>query len=528
MPSSTVYAKVDVADDDDDKVGEINVDANKIAEIDVEASPSPSPSPSTHQNGNSSSGKTEKKRPLCCKPCIFILGTLFGIVVGRVSVTGSLFGMKIIDVGHHTAIDNDVAVSYNFLRTTKGSQTMRLLLDDLIMSPDDSRQLEEITSSTTSSESVQSQPDSESKHSATTSSSSTIDVYEDLSGGPRRALTHLQKLMKSDGQIFSSCHPLAHNLGRVAYQLHGSYEGAYDGLLESEPQLLRLCNAAFLHGVLEYHLRSVSIDKLVDEANEINKNVCTKMFHVDTGAWECHHGIGHGIIQRFRMDAPTMVIAQSMNVCKQTSRNGGCENGLWMDHFAVSGNIRAMDNRLMAADVVETELQNAIAEKDDTDDLVQTEKDVDMDLSAVNIEGLEPETLQICNMASSGNSYDCMIYAATEYLLVKPRDYSGAMHYCNDLSANIEPSQHQTCVNGVAIQCAKENMSDFSVVEKLCEGRKARDDEHPDDAKDGKDTCFQQALNYFRMSSGNAPGYHEKDLCNNLTTFKQQCLKWAK
>ena len=506
MLSSTVYAKVDAADEDDDKVGEINVDADKIAEIDVEASPSPSPSTPQLKNGNSSS-ETEKKRPLCCKPCIFILGTLFGIVVDRVSVTGSLFGMKIIDVGHHTANDNDVAVSYNFLRTTKGSQTMRLLLDDLIMSsqpPDDSRQLEEITSSTNSS------------------------GYEDLPGGPRRALTHLQKLMKSDGQIFSSCHPLAHNLGRVAYQLHGSYEGAYDGLLDSDPQLLRLCNAAFLHGVLEYHLRSVSIDKLVDEANEINKNVCTKMFHVDMGAWECHHGIGHGIIQRFRMDAPTMVIAQSMNVCKQTSLNGECENGLWMDHFAVSGNIRAMDNRLMAADVVETELQNAIAEKDDTDDLVQTEKDVDMDLSAVNIDGLEPETLQICNMASFGNSYDCMIYAATEYLLVKPRDYSGAMHYCNDISANIGRSQHQTCVNGVAVQCAKENMLDYSVVEKLCEGRTARDDEHPDDSKDGKDTCFQQALEYFRMSSGNAPGYHEKDLCNNLTTFKQQCLEWAK
>jgi hypothetical protein len=92
-------------------------------------------------------------------------------------------------------------------------------------------------------------------------------------------------------------------LGRVAYQIFGSLDAAYDGMVGTDDaHLLKLCNAAYLHGVIEFHLRDVPLDNLENAARDIESNVCVELANVDKGIWECHHGIGHGIIQRHRME----------------------------------------------------------------------------------------------------------------------------------------------------------------------------------------------------------------------------------
>ena len=373
--------------------------------------------------------------------------------------------------------DNVPAVSYNFLRTTKGSDIMRLLLDDLLSTPQ-----QQTAYDTT----------------ATTSAEGYLLFY-----GPRRSLTHLSDLMKEDGQILSSCHPLAHNLGRVAYQFFGSMNGAFDAMVGTEDaHLLRLCNAAYLHGVIEYHLRDVSLDTLASAAAEIETNVCSKLSNVNFGSWECHHGIGHGIVQRHRMEGEKYAIEKSIESCRETSAAIECENGMWMDHFAVSGNILAMETRLMASDVVLAELKGALA----TVGIQQPEIERRIRLPPF------PPSLQICNGSSS--IFDCYIYAATEYLLVNPGDYVGAIQYCTDPSANIDMSGVGICVNGVGTQCAKENMNDFSVVEKVC--RTLNDNQQ-------SASCFQAALSYYRTSTENESP-KDAGLCDNLSQFKQLCL----
>lgn len=377
--------------------------------------------------------------------------------------------------GNHDMFSNSeeaTAVSYNFLRTARGSETMRLLLDDLL-----STQQQQATSTITAAEG-----------------------YSSFSG-PRRSLTHLSELMKEDGQILSSCHPLAHNLGQVAYQFFGSMDGAFDGMVGTEDaHLLRLCNAAYLHGVIEYHLRDASLDTLASAAGEIEDEVCSKLSNVNFGSWECHHGIGHGIIQRHRMEGEKTVIEKSIQSCRETSAAVDCENGMWMDHFAVSGNILAMETRMMASDIVLAELNGALAA------LGMEETDSRIRLPPF------PSSLQIGNISSS--VFDCYIYAATEYLLVHPGDYVGAIQYCTDPSANIGLSEIGICVNGVGTQCAKENMKDFSIVEQVC-GTLI-------DESQGA-SCFQSALNYFRTSTENESP-KEAGLCDNLTQFKQLCL----
>ena len=122
------------------------------------------------------------------------------------------------DGGADGGFDDGGAVSYGFLETDKGSRTLRLLLEDLLLPPDD----------------LGGAPSS-------------------LAGltGPRRALTRLSALMESDPQVESSCHPLAHNLGRAAYEAFGGHEGAFDGMVGTDDaKFVRLCNAAYLHGVI--------------------------------------------------------------------------------------------------------------------------------------------------------------------------------------------------------------------------------------------------------------------------------------
>ena len=376
------------------------------------------------------------------------------------------------------AINNDIsgvntdltAVSYNFLRTAKGSDTMRILLNDLLSTPQQQN-------------------------------SSTAEGYLSLFG-PRRSLAHLSILMKGDSQILSSCHPLAHNLGRVAYQFFGSMDGAFDGMVGTDDaHLLRLCNAAYLHGVIEYHLRDVSLDNLSTAASEIEANICTKLSNVNFGLWECHHGIGHGIIQRHRMEGEKAVIEKSLNSCRETSAVVDCENGVWMDHFALSGNILAMETKLMAADVVLAELKGA---------LTSLEMELPAIESRIRLPPF-PASMQICNRRSS--AFDCYVYTATEYLLVHPGDYVGAIQYCKDPSADIGANAVEICIAGVGTQCAKENMKDFSVVEEVCQ---ALDE-------DQRANCFQSALNYYRTSTENESP-KDAGLCDNLVHFKQSCL----
>ena len=394
--------------------------------------------------------------------------------------------LLVIDNGNNATANNDDAnvnedanaVSYNFLRTTKGSETMRLLLDDLLLPP----QMQQGTP---------------------------MDVGFASLLGPRRALTHLRTLMDEDGQISSSCHPLAHNLGRVAYQIFGSLDAAYDGMVGTDDaHLLRLCNAAYLHGVIEFHLRDVPPDNLASAALEIESNVCVNLANVNFGTWECHHGIGHGIIQRHRMEAEKDVIQKSVISCEEVfGASGGatdCENGVWMDHFAVSGNILSMETKMMAMDVVANELKGALS--------VLAESQNGIEGAATQLPPLPP-TLQICHLGSHAD-IDCFTYAATEYLLVHPRDYLGAIRYCTDPSANIQPSEARLCVAGAASQCAKENMHDFSTLEEVCRTL--------NDENEGVQ-CFQNGLNYFRMSTEHkSPS--DAGLCDNLTRYQVNCF----
>ena len=400
----------------------------------------------------------------------FLVGFVLGVVVmaaylgyaGRPGLLNQAVTVEEEDVN---------AVSYNFLRTTKGTETLRLLLRDLLQSK------------TTQTENTE---------------SSDYQQYT----GPRRALKHISVLIDSDAQIASSCHPLIHNLGRAAYEYFGSLDAAFDGMIGTDDAtLVRLCNAAYLHGVIEFHLRGIEISDLASEARVIEDKICTKLNNVNMGRWECHHGIGHGLVQRHRLEAEKYAVTQGIVSCKDSNiKSAGpseCENGVWMDHFAVSGNVLAMEMRMMALDIVLRELNDAVDTKE----------------RGSFVTPPLPPTLQICTeLASQFAVSDCLVYSPTEYLLVNPRDYIGALEYCSHPTANLG-SRKSICIAGVGMQCAKENMNDFGVVESVCQTLNDMELER---------SCFSQAISYYKTSTGGmSPNIG--GACDNVSRYKDMC-----
>lgn len=339
-------------------------------------------------------------------------GTLpFEGMLGLVSRSGS--------ADNSTSTDN-YAISYNFLSTTRGKE----VIDDL----------EQIMADE----------------------------------GAKQVLERISQLMQDNAQIAASCHPLIHRVGREAFNRFG-FPGAFGSLPGTEDDvILRTCNAAFMHGVIEHYL--VAQSNLPHAVHSVKTKLCDKLTPPQPGSmasndWECHHGIGHGIVQHVRAQKEMEILFDALTYCVNTTTESEvCQNGVWMDYFAST-------------------------------------RMTDM---------MEPQALQVCEKFSSETivDFDCYIYAPTAYLLHNPRDYVGAIQFC---IAGLNRSQ--TCVMGVGTQAAKENMMDFAPVETACLSAPTTSL-----AKQ----CFSFALSYYTMSTGSStiPAF----ICDDLKHFRSMCL----
>ena len=301
------------------------------------------------------------------------------------------------------------------------------------------------------------------------------------SEGPLSALRKTSDLMETDMELLGSCHPIVHSLGRTAYSTLGFYRSLEGMLGTDDATLLRLCNAAFLHGVIELHLGSRGTkDEMMEEVRKIEVDVCQKMRNVHMGPWECRHGVGHGIIQYVRNEADQSALAEAVAACRDPDPSltslfwNSCENGLWMDYFASAR-------------------------------MSLTGGTFDFDTAA--------PSLRVCNSLPGS---DCVIYAATEYLLRRPGDYNGAIQWCvTAQSKSIASSTIENCVKGVGSQAAKENLGDFLPAETACLSAPT---------KNMRYSCMSLAFNYYTFSTGEIS--IPDSMCKNLNEFKSVCLNF--
>lgn len=288
--------------------------------------------------------------------------------------------------------------------------------------------------------------------------------------GPKFALSRVKDLLETNDQVASSCHPLTHMLGRASFEFYGFQQAFGDDLIGTDDaSLLRICNAAFMHGIIEHYLRD-SDNNLLENVNMVNESICKRLNNVELGTWECRHGIGHGVLQYYRAQAKLQELQGALQECRNTQFVSDCENGLWMDHFA-STNVG---------------------------------------------QDLEPSSLQVCyTFATTSSSGICSLYSPTEFLLHHPRAYKDAIAFCSEGLEDHAPLLHN-CIKGVGMQAAKENLNDYRPVGVACQSAPTERDQT---------ACFREALSYYHMTTGLAKV--PKSVCEPLTIYKDLCQKFS-
>ena len=301
-------------------------------------------------------------------------------------------------------------------------------------------------------------------------------------GGPLSVLTRTSELMNDDNAFLDNCHHITHRLGRAAYRSMG-VEGALADFWGStrSANLLRICNGAFLHGIIETHLKEV--EDPAAAAMELDSAVCSKLRGVPEGTWECRHGIGHGFVQNIRDKNDRQTIDDAIAMCQQkpfaVGMQQACENGVWMDYFVSS--------RFEGAFSFDAE-------------------------SAIS-------SLTLCAKSATTIANDCALYSPTEYLLHRPRDYKGALRWCLEGDAstlNRGASLKIMCVGGVGMQTAKENLRDYSKLEEVCLTA-------PTSAYQKK--CASMGFVYRSFSSGES--HMPLETCHQMNHFQKDCLQFS-
>lgn len=142
--------------------------------------------------------------------------------------------------------------------------------------------------------------------------------------GVRPALLELITAAQADSRVMNSCHSLAHTLGRAALRYVGDFGEAF--MYQDE-----FCNSGFIHGILEERFSdSLNVEKDMRMACESSS---PNMFEY----WQCHHGVGHGLMFYSENDLPA-----SLDLCDAYSvemARSACRNGVFMENFNVDGKL---------------------------------------------------------------------------------------------------------------------------------------------------------------------------------------------
>mmetsp|Transcript_31999 Transcript_31999/g.74997 ORF Transcript_31999/g.74997 Transcript_31999/m.74997 type:complete len:487 (+) Transcript_31999:72-1532(+) len=315
--------------------------------------------------------------------------------------------------------------------------------------------------------------------------------------GPLAALTKAQGLLKNQ-HFLDACHPLLHRLGRAFFNSGGNLglseafrtllpfdeaaateakvllterSAALNGSRSDTPaaagteqvKLLMVCNAAYLHGVSERFLYQAGLAGNLEAAVQfVEQQVCARFTNQAPHCkWECHHGLGHGIIQYKRYEATRAALQAALEASGKAIPRFRQElwNGIWMDHFAsttVSGH------------------------------------DVD-DPSAV---------LSICvdeEVANHRGTGDCFMYSPTSFLLHRPQAYEAAHDWCRDGCMGL-PNHADECLGGctfgVGMQTMKESMDSMHLVNTVCLKASSPTLKH---------RCISGATSYYSFATGSRP-----------------------
>jgi hypothetical protein len=150
--------------------------------------------------------------------------------------------------------------------------------------------------------------------------------------GPRAALRRLASGMQTTEMIKGGCHRMAHVIGAAAL-------ARYDGnIARALSEGDATCWSGYYHGVLE---RAFSTVKTREQLADKTRSACADegVRRVLFVAYQCVHGLGHGLMIRTGYDLPV-----SLETCDELTTNWdrtSCHGGVFMENISSSYGIKS-------------------------------------------------------------------------------------------------------------------------------------------------------------------------------------------
>ena len=146
-------------------------------------------------------------------------------------------------------------------------------------------------------------------------------AYEE---GPKQTLRVFDERIASDPAVEAACHRIAHSIGSAALaRFEGNVSQAFAAGSAS-------CNSGYYHGILERALVGVGTKA---ELVQAVRRLCADgdVRATDFLAYQCVHGIGHGLMIHTGLDLP-----QSLSICERLETDWdrtSCDGGVFMENF---------------------------------------------------------------------------------------------------------------------------------------------------------------------------------------------------
>lgn len=223
---------------------------------------------------------------------------------------------------------------------------------------------------------------------------------------PRSALNSLKLLSQKNAKVLGSCHEFLHEIGFESYKKYKDFAKALTFKDE-------ICVAGYTHGVIEGYFSEVT-----DVSGAIH-TICKSYPDGSYIAWECYHGVGHGLMYFNQND-----VLLSLNGCKMYDNHfasSACSNGVFMENF-------------------------------NADSIVHPSK------------YLNPKMPYYpCNEIEQDKA-DCYMNAPIYFLSLNNYDFLSATSLCN----KVESKYRYNCHYGLASQMTRRNMNSPKQIEEYC------------------------------------------------------------
>ncbi len=261
---------------------------------------------------------------------------------------------------------------------------------------------------------------------------------------PRIALEKVREEIKTNNPLSRNCHELTHEIGHTAFNKYKDFGKAMQYQDE-------VCNSGYMHGVIESYF-----EKNKSDISGAVKNACKSYKKNNFIAWECFHGIGHGV-----MFATDNNMPKSINLCAKLPnafQYSACANGVFMQNF-------------------------------NSDEFIHPSKF----LSSKNF-------FYPCSTLNLQDMKNCYLYSPIYFLSKHNNDYLEAFKWCNTAPIAFI----NVCAMGVGTEMIKQNINNPKLVMQIC--LKASQNE--------KEACIEGMVGLYVYHYGNLSA--AENLCKTL------------